>query len=573
MRGPTWRGGAVSSRGRRAVNQDACGLRLPEDEAGRAKGAVAVVADGISSSGVAHEAAQAAVKGFIEDYYSTSDAWSVPTAAYRVIDALNAWLYAHSRRGPFRYDRDRGYVCTFSAVVLRGTRAHVFHVGDARVYRLRAGQLEQLTEDHRVPVGGGEHHLARALGCQPRVRIDHRVLPLAAGDRFVLLTDGVHEALDASEIRAIVAAHEAPQAAARALVDAALGRGAKDDLTAVVIEAANLPAADGRGTIDGARLPPAPPLAAGGLFEGYRVLRPLSRTHRSHLYLVRDETDGERRVLKVPSAETAESRAALDAMALEDWALRRIDHPHVLRAAPRRRPPEHLYVVTEYVEGSTLRQWLLDHPRPSLDAVRDIAEQIARGLDALHRLEMLHQDLRPENVMIDRDGVVKLIDLGSVRVAGLEREGADALHIEVPGAIQYAAPEYFLGDTADRRADVYAFGVLLYEALSGGALPYGTAAARCRRRADLRRLRYRSLLASRPDVPPWVDRALQKAVHPDPMRRHEAPSELVADLRRPNPALAVHRCPPLAERHPEAFWKAVSLLLACALFASLLLGR
>ena len=100
----------------------------------------------------------------------------------------------------------------------------------------------------------------------------------------------------------------------------------------------------------------------------------------------------------------------------------------------------------EYIDGQTLSQWMVDHPKPSLDSVRDMVQQIAKGLQAFHRKEMLHQDLRPENIMIDRGGTVKIIDFGAVHVAGLaeaaQRPRADA----IVGSLQYTAPEYFIGD-------------------------------------------------------------------------------------------------------------------------------
>jgi serine/threonine protein kinase len=78
-----------------------------------------------------------------------------------------------------------------------------------------------------------------------------------------------------------------------------------------------------------------------------------------------------------------------------------------------------VYVATEFIDGQTLSQWMIDNPRPDLETVRGLVEQIAKGLRAFHRLEMLHQDLRPENIMIDKTGTAKIIDFGATRVAGL----------------------------------------------------------------------------------------------------------------------------------------------------------
>ncbi len=104
---------------------------------------------------------------------------------------------------------------------------------------------------------------------------------------------------------------------------------------------------------------------------------------------------------------------------MEEWIARRIDSAHVLKPHLQSRKRGYFYVVTEFVDGQTLGQWMIDNPRPDLETVRGIVEQVARGLRAFHRLEMLHRDLRPENIMIDRTGTARIIDFGSTLVAGV----------------------------------------------------------------------------------------------------------------------------------------------------------
>jgi serine/threonine protein phosphatase PrpC len=129
--------GQCSDKGRKAVQQDFHGARIPPEPLATLKGVCVALADGISSSELSAEASEAAVVGFLEDYYCTSEAWSVKTAVERVASAANSWLHAHSLRSPYRHDMDRGYVCTFSALVLKAPLAHLFHVGDTRIYQLR----------------------------------------------------------------------------------------------------------------------------------------------------------------------------------------------------------------------------------------------------------------------------------------------------------------------------------------------------------------------------------------------------------------------------------------------------
>ena len=156
--------GQYSDRGRKALNQDFHGACVPSGEALSRKGVALALADGISSSEVSHFASAAAVHALLQDYYCTSEAWSVRRSVQCVLAATNAWLHAQTRRGPHRFDADRGHVCTLSALVLKGATAHLFHVGDSRIYRVQGQALEQLTEDHRVVLEGGSSHLSRALG-------------------------------------------------------------------------------------------------------------------------------------------------------------------------------------------------------------------------------------------------------------------------------------------------------------------------------------------------------------------------------------------------------------------------
>ena len=126
--------GRFTGPGRKPANQDALGAAIPEGRALALKGAAFAIADGISTSPVGREAAEIAVSAFLADYFCTSDAWSVPTSAARVISATNAWLYGQGRRIGAA-DRERGYVCTFAALIAKGRTAHVFHVGDKILVR------------------------------------------------------------------------------------------------------------------------------------------------------------------------------------------------------------------------------------------------------------------------------------------------------------------------------------------------------------------------------------------------------------------------------------------------------
>jgi serine/threonine protein phosphatase PrpC len=566
--------GHYSSRGTRAKNQDFIGAMIPDPALARMKGVAVAIADGVSSSEVGHIASETAVKAFFSDYYCTSEAWTVKTSAQRVIAATNAWLHAMTRKAFFVHEREKGYVTTFSAIVFKGATAHLFHVGDARIGRLAGPSLEPLTVEHRIGAEeGNATYLARALGLGPHVEIDYRAEQVAAGDIFVLTTDGVHEHVAASEIAGRIAGCGGDlDAAAAGIAALALQNGSADNVSVGIVRIDRVPGRPEEVAVpmEVAQLPPLPPaLSPRQVFDGFEILRTLHVSSRSHVHLARDAGTGREVALKVPASDLSADAPALRRFLMEEWIARRIDNPHVLRAVAPDRRRGWLYTVTEHIDGQSLAQWMRDHPRPSLTEVRGIAGQIARGLAAFHRREMVHQDLRPENILVDRSGVVVIIDFGSVRVAGLAELQPVSDGEPILGTQQYSAPEYFHSETGTAASDIFSLGVIVYQMLTGH-LPYGAEVSRIRSRREARRLSYVSARHFNEQVPEWMDACLRKALQPDPAARYDAVSAFIADLTVPNADLAHRHRVPLVERNPLLFWQISTLLLALAVV--LLLG-
>ncbi|MBP9685568.1 MAG: bifunctional protein-serine/threonine kinase/phosphatase [Rhodoferax sp.] len=554
--------GQYSDKGRKEINQDFHGALVPKEPQLGAKGVAIVLADGISSSSVSQIASEAAVTSFLEDYYCTSDAWSVKTSAERVLSATNSWLHSQTQQSHYRFDKDRGYVCTLSALVIKSTTAHIFHVGDSRIYRLRGDVLEQLTQDHRVWVSQSQSHLGRALGIDSRIDIDYRQVPVEPNDVFLLTTDGVHEYAQASFITSVLKdSGTALDEAAHQIGAQAYEKGSGDNLTVQIVKVLALPAPQANEMYRQiSELPLAPLLQARMLFDGYEIVREVKGSSRSHIYLAIDAQTRQRVIIKTPSIDLQADPAYLERFLMEEWIARRINSPHVLKPCLQDRKRNFIYVATEFIEGQTLAQWLIDNHKPDLAAVRGIVEQIAKGLQAFHRLEMLHQDLKPDNIMIDTTGTVKIIDFGATRVAGMMEMATPIEQINLLGAAQYAAPEYFLGENGSTRSDIFSLGVIAYQMLSG-KLPYGAEVPKARTRAAQRNLDYQTVLNDDREIPAWVDDAIKKAVHPDPLKRYEELSEFIYDLHHPNQAFLSKTRPPLIERNPVVFWKTVSLLL------------
>lgn len=566
--------GQYSDKGRKAINQDFHGICIPDEPHLSSKGIAIALADGISSSDVSQIASQSAVTSFLEDYYCTSEAWSVKTSAERVLSATNSWLHAQTQQGQGRYDKDRGYVCTFSAMVIKSTTAHIFHVGDTRIYRVHENALEQLTNDHRIRLSTEQSYLSRALGINPQLEIDYQSQLLEKGDVFLLATDGVYEYVDADFIIATLRDHHQDlDHAARLIAEEALRQGSTDNLTIQLIRIDALPQPEPNEMYQQLSDHPLPPVLAARMdFDGYKIVRELHISSRSHIHLATDTETNALVAIKTPSIDQRGDPTYLERFLMEEWVARRINSAHVLKPCPATRKRNYLYVVTEFIDGQTLAQWMIDNPKPDLETVRQIVEQIATGLRAFHRLEMLHQDLRPANIMIDNTGTVKIIDFGATRVAGIMETVTASARQDILGTAQYTAPEYFLGEVGSSRSDLFSLGVITYQMLTG-RLPYGTQVAKSRSRAAQKKLTYLSVLDDKREIPAWIDGVLRKATHPDPSERYEELSEFVFDLRHPNAEFLNKTRPPLMDRHALSVWKSISFVLGAALFILLALHK
>jgi len=556
--------GQYSDKGRKKINQDFHGVYIPTEPQLTSKGIAIALADGISSSDVGQVASQASVTGFLDDYYCTSDAWSVKKSALQVLTATNSWLFSQTQQGQYRYcDKDKGYVCTLSAMVIKSNTAHLFHLGDSRIYRLANNSLEPLTKDHRLWVSQEKSYLSRAMGINSRLEIDYDTLQVDKGDVFVLTTDGIYEFVSSRfMVDTINENTNDLDLAAKVIAEKAYEQNSDDNLTVQVIKIDDLPGQDADEIHKNLTDRPFPPiLEARNIFDGYKIIRSVHASSRSHVYLAVDIETDLQVIIKTPSVDLQGDTAYLERFLMEEWIARRIDNPHVLKPCPQNKKRNFLYIVTEFIEGQTLAQWMIDNPKPDLETVRGIVEQIAKGVRAFHRLEMLHQDLRPANIMIDNTGTVKIIDFGATKVAGLEEISSPIEHANLLGTAQYTAPEYFLGKPGTSRSDLYSLAVISYQMLTG-KLPYGAQVAKAITQKSQNKIKYNPVPVDTLELPVWVNEALKKALEPDPFQRYQEISEFIYDLRHPNKNFVNKTRPPLIESNPVVFWKGVSLVLS-----------
>jgi len=539
-----------SEAGRKTENQDTVGARIPDGNALTNKGIAIAIADGVSSSMAAREASQTAIAGFLTDYYATPDTWRTQQCAMRVIQALNSSLFGRSQNSIY----GEGYLTTFSALILKGSTAFIFHVGDTRVYRLRGNDFECITRDHTQRIDRNTNYLSRAVGADPYLEVDMHTLEIEVGDIFILSCDGIHEFISANDLKLLIKNNRHDlDALVNNTIESALANNSDDNISiqAVAIEQlGNASQSDAMQVLS--RLPFPPLLSPGKIIDGLCVKKIMHESNRSQVYLVEDEK-GQPMVMKTPSINFQDDPVYIERFVMESWIGSRIHGSGIARVIPAPESRSCLYYLTEYVGGSTLSQLLKERGKLAVVDAVELMEQLVRGIRIFHRKDTLHQDLKPDNIVISAKGPV-IVDFGSCWVAGVEEIIAPFTRDNILGTADYSAPEYRYGGKVGPASDQFSLAVLLYEMLTG-KLPYSANYTSATNLNSFQKLKYISAMQHNPLVPYWLDKAMEKALSIYPNARYEALSEWIQDLKRPNPQWLTQRQQPLMERHPDKVWK------------------
>ncbi len=546
----------LSTSGMKRVNEDSIGIRIPEGSALTHKGAVAVIADGVSAAEAGQEASQACVQNLLYDYYCTPDTWTVPKSVLAVLNALNRWLYSQGSHLP---DSEKGYVTTLSLVILKSSWAHIFHIGDSRIYRYRKGQLECLTTDHSKQVGKTTY-LARAMGLDTKIQMDYRKVELQRGDSFILTTDGLHDFFPDKLWPELFDKTTDMNRVVEQMFSEALSRGSDDNMSCQIL---TLDAVGQEGIEETynslSDLPFPPILLEGQQLDGLKVIKTLYESNRSQLYLVEEEATAKKYVMKTPSVNFEDDPAYIERFIMESWLGRKIRHSKLVSVVTLRERPSCLYYLMGYVEGITLEAWMKKTANPSISSVVRIARQIANGLRAMHRQGVTHQDIKPSNIIINEHDQVTIIDYGSCSMASMSELPVPFERELALGTASYSAPECHLRQRADRRADVFSLAVVLFEMLTG-KLPFHGKLDSIEKEADLVKCLYQPAFELNQYVPRWFDLTLKKALNFDPDARYQDMEEFLYDLENPNADLISSRPLPLSQRHPLRFWQTLTLI-------------
>ena len=528
----------ASATGPRAENQDALRSVTPAPALAVSKGYLFAIADGVSQCADGGLAARSTLQALALDYYATPETWSVAQALDRLLLAQNRWLQANGGGQPL--------LTTVSALVMRGRRFTLAHVGDCRVYRWHDDSLQRISEDHVWDQPGMQHVLKRALGLDQHLVLDFLDGELREGESFVLLSDGVWSTLGDTAIAAVLRDQPDLHSAAQTLVNAAHLAGSQDNASAVLVRVDALGEASiGDALIHLQQWPLPPPLKPGQSFEGWQVLDVVAQSQQSLLYRVLDG-QGQTWLLKTLPTRAADDSYAGQALLSEEWFLKRVAGRHFPEVHPCSQR-QHLYYVMREYSGKTLAQLGL----LPLAQWQDIAERLLRAVGLLHRRQILHRDIKPENLHWGDDGELRLLDFGLAYCPGLSEDAPSTL----PGTPSYIAPEAFRGDPPSAQQDLYAVGVTLYFLLTGH-FPYGEIEAFQRPRFGL------PVSASRyrPDLPEWLAQSLERGVAADPQQRFETAEEWLLVLEQGERRSLSVRPRPLLEREPLKVWRTMALL-------------
>jgi len=522
---------------------------------------VAALADGMGGAKGGRIAAELAVRGFIDGCIGQSVTLGVARISALAADAVNRWLHATGRSDP----NLNGMACTLSALVLCGRRAHLLHVGDSRIYRLRDNELSLLTTDHTLGAPGSTSVLTRALGVEDRLRADHIVETVQIHDRYLLCSDGVHGQLSREQIRAALAKRAAPQETALQLVEHGANSPTADNATALVLDVLALPDTQFEDLeLANANWPLRNAPSPGDVIDDYELGAVLADGTYMRVFRATDRRARRSVIMKFPKPRPGLDAVLRSALLREMWIASHVRSPFVtemLEPADERRTC--LYGVLPYYEGETLEQRLLRRPQVPLSTGLDVSIKLTKALAALHRAGIVHRDVKPDNVILEANGGLKLIDLGVARL----RQFEEPVSVETPGTRSYMAPELFAGAPAEEGSDIFALGVTIYRMFSGGAYPYGEVEAFSQPRFG----RPTPLVKYRPDLPAWLDHCLARALAADPRDRYADAVEFAFELEHGSMRALPQSMtrPSLYERNPVRFWQIVSVLLFIALMMAL----
>lgn len=545
----------ASLQGQREINEDAFAyLEGKTVSSLKYKGILAFIADGTGGTGEGREASLYIQNKIFSEFFSTPDAWSVKRSVLESLKSINAKLYEQN----FGLE-NRKLFSTCSVLVLRGRKYHIMHIGDTRIYRIRGDEIQCLTEDHHYP--GVKNQLLRAVGMDSRINLDYLTDWIEVGDKFVMTTDGIHECIAENLIINTLSSVSTLQKACDILSETAVQEGLGDNASIQILEITELPELE-RSDIDEKlqelRFPPY--LEDDSDFEGYHIEKELFGGGMGHVYLAKENKLNQSVVVKCPNPDHEGNPIFLERFLREEWVGRRLNSPYLLKCfKPEIRREKYLFLVMEYCEGESVRQRLERYEKFNLVECVHIAKQVAKGLVVMHGQSIFHRDIKPDNIMLDEQQNAKIIDYGIVHLPELSELTQKQEMLRMMGSPCYMAPELFDETPGNAQTDIFAFGVVLYEMMTGH-FPYGLIDMH----SKYQNRDYIDVQKTIPDCPEWFNVLIKRCVSLKRGERYSRVDEILYFLEHPGAVKIQKKLEhiPFIEKDPVRFWrKACGLML------------
>jgi serine/threonine-protein kinase len=541
----------LSSKGPvRPKNEDYAGFWEPaEPDERQSRGSIAIIADGVGGHGRGDIASKLAVETAIRKFQECSPDMNTKAILREVFFAANIALYDSAAN-----DRSATRMATtMNVCIFKGRDVHVGHIGDSRLYLVRQEEIKKLTNDHSMTglqlklrlmteLEARASHLrsmlTRSVGVEPIVRFDYKRVTAMQHDRYLQCTDGLYCFMNDGEIAEGVDRLNLDEVCPY-LVNLAERRGTDDNLTAQLIHVDRVTPLK--------KEKPLSILAAGGeaheitdqnelttgqvMDERYRIDAKISRSGMATIYKAFDLKENHFVALKIPHMQYESDVSFFSRFQREADIGRILNHPNILKfyePDPKQTRP---YIVMELLEGKTLAQVLNEvKPFPIEDALQ-VGARIADALAHMHEKGVVHRDLKPPNIMICKDGSLRIMDFGIARASDMRRLTFVGF-TPAMGTPDYMAPEQVKGKRGDNRTDIYSLGAMLYEMVTG-ALPFEAdnpfMVMNARVTGDPKAPR-----KVNPAVPVEVEELILHAMERDPKKRFQTVLEMKAQLDDPS---------------------------------------